>query len=269
MNAAMALIRFTFAEVFHHRAYQLMMLACLLLPWLMLVPMSLFLLDLGKVLADLLFTVEHMLMAGFVFFMALPLMARDIEQKICHLLLSVPLKRSTYLLSRYFGMSAAMLPLMGLLLLSSAAVFVFVAYQWPDYTTMDLAWHVPLGEMLLLLPYLALLGVLFLIVVFASGSSESMVFLFSVWLLSWAVPPVLEALMRPEVATKMPHGLFVLVQGLEYILPDLTSAKLSLDIAHAQWPPPDMLWAYVCEHFSYAAIALIVAMLRFERKDLA
>ncbi len=265
----MALMRFTFTEVFHHRAYQLMMLACLLLPWLMLVPMSLFLLDLGKVLADLLFTTEHMMLAGFVFFMALPLMARDIEQKVCHLLLSVPMSRSTYLLSRYLGMAAAMLPLTGLLLLSSAAAFVFVAYQWPDYTTLDLAWGVPLGEMLLLLPYLALLGALFLIVVLASGSSESMVFLFSVWLLSWSVPPVLEALMRPEVAAKMPHGLFVLVQALEYMLPDLSSARLSLDVAHAHWPAPEMLLAYACEHLSYAGIALILAMLRFERRDLA
>jgi len=268
MKEISALIRLTLRELLHQRAYILLTVVALLMPWLLIVPMSLFLIDLGKVLADMLFAAEHVFFSCFIFFIAAPLMARDIEQKVCHLLLTVPLKRSRYILARFGGTALAMLPMLFLFLLSSCTALEVVAHFWPVYVTSGMGLSFLIGGLMLLLPYLSLLGLLYLISTASSGGAETLVFLLSAWLLSWSVPPVLAALQQPEVSAKIPAGISGLVTTIDHILPHLSSGQLALDIAHQHIPPGIQLGAYALEHIAYMLITLILAMIMFERRDL-
>ena len=268
MNDIAALIRLTLRELLHQRAYILLTAVALLIPWLLIIPMSLFLIDLGKVLSDMLFAAEHVLLSCFLFFIAAPLMARDIEQKVCHLLLTVPLKRSRYILARFGGTALAILPMLLLFLLSSCAALEVVAHFWPVYVKAGIGLSFLLGGGMLLLPYLSLLGLLYLISTASSGGAETLVFLLSAWLLSWSVPPVLAALQQPEVSAKIPDWISALITAIDHILPHLSSGRLALDIAHQHIPPGIQLSAYTIEHLAYMLITLILAIMIFERRDL-
>ncbi len=268
MKDISALIRLTLRELLHQRAYMLLTIVALLVPWLLIIPMSLFLIDLGKVLADMLFAAEHVFLSCFIFFIAAPLMARDIEQKVCHLLLTIPLKRSRYIIARFSGTALAMLPMLLLFLLSSCAALEMVAHFWPVYVTSGIGLSFLIGGLMLLLPYLSLLGLLYLISTASSGGAETLVFLLSAWLLSWSVPPVLAALQQPEVMTKIPDWISALITTIDHILPHLSSGQLALDIAHQHIPPGVQLGAYALEHLAYMLITLMLSIIIFERRDL-
>jgi len=266
MTGIGALLRLTVRELVWQRAYLLLAGMALLAPWLLLIPTSLFLLDLGKVLADMLFAIEHVLLSCFVFFLAAPLLSRDLDQRLCHLWLTIPLSRPAYLSARFFGTVAAMLPLMLLFAIASSAAFVLAAQLWPAYASVVVGWHVLMGHGLLWLPYVALLGLFYAIACASSGAAEAMVFLLAGWLLSWAIPPVLQALRQAEVAAKTSPWLAKLVAFIDYLVPDLSSARLALELAHGQ--VPGLLLPYVVEHVAYAAAGLLLAMAAFARRDL-
>ena len=57
------LTRFTLKEIYSQRIYQILAGMLVVIPWLMLIPTSLFMLDIGKVFIDLLFLCLH----GFIF----------------------------------------------------------------------------------------------------------------------------------------------------------------------------------------------------------
>ncbi|RMH62155.1 MAG: hypothetical protein D6678_01715 [Zetaproteobacteria bacterium] len=268
MTGVWALIRLSLRELAWQRAYLLLVVAAMLFPWLLLIPTALFLLDLGKVLVDMLFAIEHVLLSCFVFFLASPLLSRDLDQRLCHLWLTMPLSRAAYLVARFLGTVLALLPLLCLFLVMAWMAGQLAAHLWPAYASTLHGAHMLVGGMLLVLPYVALLGLFYFIACASSGAAEALVFLLGGWLLSWAIPPVLQALRQAEVAAKTSPWIAQLIRALDFVVPDLSSARLALEVAHGQWPELHLLLPYMVEHLAYAVSGLLLAMLVFARRDL-
>jgi ABC-type transport system involved in multi-copper enzyme maturation permease subunit len=269
VSRVLPLIGLTFRELAGQRVYRIVLAALLLVPWLLLIPASLFLLDVGKVLIDLLFTALHAWLLVYLFFQAAPLIARDIEQGSCHIFLTLPMRRSHYLWARFAGMIVALLPLLAAYGLSASLTLAFAESRWqaiyvaPDVVSLFLG-----GAALIVLPYLALTAVLFLIASWATGLPETMVFLFSVWLLCWSLPPVLGALQQKEVAAKTPPWIDTMLQTVNQVLPDLSSSRISLYLAHGRALDAVAVAGYCLQHLAYALLAMILAIFVFKRRDL-
>ncbi len=268
MNQLFSLIWFTLKEMAGQRIYKILLLSLVIIPWLLLIPTSLFMLDLGKVFMDMLFTTQHAWLAAYLFFLAVPLLARDIEQGICSIFLTLPMSRGLYLWGRFIGVVYGILPLLFCYIVSAVAAFLWAENTWPGYVAASSELSFTYGAMLILMPYLALAAVLFLIAAGSSGSAEITVFLFSVWLICWALPPVLDALQNIEVAEKTPAWTGMLLHGINQLLPDLSSSQISLRLAHQLPLHPASVLGYCIQHAAYAVLAMIAATAVFKRRDL-
>lgn len=269
MSRMLPLIGLTIRELVSQRVYRIVLGALLLIPWLLLIPASLFMLDVGKVLIDLLFTALHAWLLVYLFFQVAPLVARDIEQGSCHIFLTLPMRRSHYLWARFAGMVAALLPLIAAYVLSASLSLGFAEHQWGAiYVAPHAASLFDFGAVLIVLPYLALTAVLFLIAAAATGLPETMVFLFSVWLLCWSLPPVLGALQQTEVAAKTPSWIGTLLEAVNQLLPDLSSSRISLYLAHGKALDGAAVTGYCLQHLAYALLAMLLAIMVFKRRDL-
>ena len=268
MKPLISLILFTLQEMSGQRIYRTIFLSLIIIPWLLLVPTSLFMLDLGKVFMDMLFATQHTWLSAYLFFLAVPLLSRDIEQGICSIFLTLPMSRERYLWGRFLGLILSMLPLLLCYIASSYAAFTWAGHAWSGYVDSQAALSFSYGSILIFLPYLALTAVLFLIASGASGSAEITVFLFSVWLICWSLPPVLDAMQSSEVAEKTPAWIAMLLSGIHQLLPDLSSSQISLRLAHQLPLLTTSVIAYVIQHLAYASVAILAATTVFNRRDL-
>ena len=269
MNQLFSLIGFTLKEMVGQRIYKILLLSLIIIPWLLLIPTSLFLLDLGKVFMDMLFTAQHAWLTAYLFFLAAPLLVRDIEQGVCSIFLTLPMSRGLYLWGRFIGVVCSMLPLLLGYIVSAAVAFIWAESTWPSYVAVASEFSFSYGAMLILMPYLALAAVLFLIAAGASGAAEITVFLFSVWLMCWALPPVLDALQNIEVAEKTPSWTGMLLHGINQLLPDLSSSQISLRLAHQLPLDAASVFGYCLQHLAYAVLAIMAATALFNRRDLS
>jgi len=255
-------------EMMGQRIYRVLLASLFVIPWLLLIPTSLFLLDLDKVLTDMLFTAEHAWLTAYLFFLAVPLLSRDIEQGICTIFLTLPISRQKYLWGRFIGVAFSLLPLLLCYMVSAIAAFNWAENAWPGYVSGNADLSFSYGALLILLPYLALAAVLFLIAAAATGSAEITVFLFSVWLVCWALPPVLDAMQNIEVAEKTPAWIGTLLFGINQLMPNLSSSQISLQLAHQLPLPPVSVLGYFVQHAAYAVLAMLAATAVFKRRNL-
>jgi ABC-type transport system involved in multi-copper enzyme maturation permease subunit len=269
MNQLYSLIWFTLKELAGQRIYKILLLSLIIIPWLLLIPASLFLLDLGKVFMDMLFTAQHAWLSAYLFFLAVPLLARDIEQGVCSIFLTLPMSRGLYLWGRFVGVVVSILPLLLGYTISAAIAFIWAGNLWTGYVVVGSALSFSYGAMLILMPYLALAAILFFIAAGASGVAEITVFLFAAWLICWALPPVLDALQNIEVAEKTPAWTGMLLHGINQLLPDLSSSKISLRLAHQLPLSAASVFGYCLQHLAYAALAMMAATTLFNRRDLS
>jgi len=269
MKRILHLATFTFMELTHQRIYQTITIMLVVAPWLLLIPASLFMLDIGKVYTDFLFMLLHLWLLVYIFFLAAPLICRDIEQSICQMFLTLPMPRSAYMWGRFAGLIFAILLLMLTYDLSSFFAYQYAQSSWGTYVPVGLEYNFILGTALILLPYLALTAVLFLIASRATGLPETTVFLFSVWLLCWSLPPVLAALNQPEVIASTPDWIAQLLAIVNQLLPNLSSSSISLQLAHMQSFDTALIVAYCTHHLAYAALAMLIAINLFKHRDLS
>ncbi|ATX81854.1 ABC-2 family transporter protein [Mariprofundus ferrinatatus] len=268
MNQLFSLIWFTLKEMAGQRIYKTILLTLIIIPWLMLIPTSLFMLDLGKVFMDMLFASQHAWLSAYLFFLAVPLLARDIEQGICSIFLTLPMSREKYLWGRFIGVVSSILPLLVCYISSSIAAFIWAESTWPVYVSANASLSFSFGSLLILMPYLALAAILFLIAAGATGSAEITVFLFSIWLICWSLPPVLDAMQSSEVAKETPAWIGMLLHSINQLLPDLSSSQISLRLAHSLPLSASSVISYCLQHIAYAAVAIMAATAVFNRRDL-
>ncbi len=259
----------TFKDLSGHRTYRLSLLAVLLIPWFLMVPASLFLIDMGKVLLDMLFTGLHGWLFAYIFFIATPMIARDIELGIANIFLTLPMRRTTYYGARFIGLLGGMIPLFTLYLLSSLLTIFWASHAWQGYIPNTLWLSGMEGMLLICLPYISLMGILFLIASRATGAAEISVFLVAVWILCWSIPPVLEALQHPDVLSKTSPWLVALLETVHQFLPDLTSSQISLRLAHELPLDIGQVLGYCAQHLSYTTLAWLTGAVLFIKRDLS
>lgn len=269
MNKILYLTLLTFKEIASQRIYQILSATLALIPWLLLIPASLFMLDIGKVIIDFLFLSLHGWLLLYIFFIASPLLAQDIEQKTCHIFLTLPMSRQQYYWARFTGVLAGMLPLLIVHLISGALAIAFADSIWISYVEPDSKLSYIFGALLITLPYISFSAVLFLIASRATGLSEVTVFLFSIWILCWSIPPVLDALKNDQVKEKTSDLITMIIKATDQLLPDLSSSHISLVMAHAHSLETIQIIGYFTHHIAYTMLAMLLAVALFNGRDLS
>lgn len=211
----------------------------------------------GAVLAGLLFTI----------FVGNALIAKDLDRRSIHMVLSRPVSRGAYIVGRFLGLTALIVTAM-LILGALAALSIF----WVDRMTSDTygVAHWPefvaaIGASIVMLIVLAAVG-LFL----SSSLSNSFLALaltIAAYFIGSSVEQVKLYLLSGELEAHVPAVLRHLVTTISYIVPNLAAFDLKLQAAHGlpmDWGHLAVLTLY---GVSYAAILVVVASWLFGRRE--
>ena len=256
-------------EVIQSRIFQVLAAATLLAPLFGIVLSSLFLVDIGKVYLDGILSVMHVLSVGFVLFISAGILARDLEQKVCYLLVLEPSSRVVYMLGRFFGLTLVFLVLIGLVVLSGSILGHFYIAAKSEFYQSGYAWQ-RLAELIFLhgFQYWALLGFVFFVFSWATGMVEIVVFASAGLVFSWVFPPILRAMQNQEVAEQVPLQIQSILNFVYNLLPHLNGGDIALALVHGKSiEATNILW-YIVEHTAYAGLMLSVAIIMFSRRDL-
>ncbi|MDX8380476.1 MAG: hypothetical protein R8M14_00005 [Ghiorsea sp.] len=269
MQSWINITKLTFLEVFQARTYRILLSSTFLVPIFGFLLSSLFLVDLGKVYMDGMIGMVHLFSIVFILFVAVGLLSKDIEQKICYFLLSAPATRISYLFGRFTGLLGVFALMLLLIALESSLAGYYYVGNIAEIYQSGFVWT-NVFELIFLhsFQYIALLGFVFFVFSWASGAAEIMLFSTTAFLFSWVFPPILLALQNPEVASKVPPFIYKFLEFLYQLLPHLNGSSIALEIAHGKDVSFFSMAIYCLEHASYTAVFLMIAIWFFSRRDL-
>jgi Cu-processing system permease protein len=208
--------------------------------------------EMHRILADLGLSAMQLIGTLIAVFVGSTLVAGDVERRVVHAVIAKPVSRSMYLLGRYLGLALALVVNLAVMAAVLGAVLV---YEAGSLRPLDAAFAAAV----------AMQGVQFLVVgavavLFSSVASTTLAAIFT---LAIAAAGQLTNEMRAlwqGPATWVPRLLW-------YLLPNLGSLTVN-DAVIYRTPPPAAAWLAAVYAFLYAATALALAALVFERKDL-
>jgi len=208
--------------------------------------------EMHRILADLGLSAMQLIGTLIAVFVGSTLVAGDVERRVLYPVLAKPVSRTQYLLGRYLGLAAALLLNLLVMALVLAAVLVFEARS---LRPIDAALAAAVG----------LQGVQFLVVgavavFFSAFSSTTLAALFS-------LAVVVAGQLSNEMRALWPGEMTWLPRALWYLLPNLGSLTVN-DAVIYRVPPPASVWLVALYGLLYAAAALALAALAFERRDL-
>jgi ABC-type transport system involved in multi-copper enzyme maturation permease subunit len=190
---------------------------------------------------------------------------RDIEKRYAVALLSLPVSRNCYLLSKYTALALFLL-LSVLVLGFLSAVGIFLASQAypPDRPIIWLNYVVALG--MVGLKYLLLLAVTFLFSVLSTSFFLPVFGSIAIYLTGNAAFEVVQFVVQnPD---RYSDGFIAAIKCLQYLLPNFAAFDFQVQAIYAlpiPWQEPLLA---VCYAFAYAGVVLLVASFLFRRREL-
>ncbi|MEO6667095.1 MAG: ABC transporter permease subunit [Nitrospiria bacterium] len=211
----------------------------------------------GTVLAGLLLTI----------FVGNALIAKDLDRRTVHMVLSRPVSRGAYIVGRFLGLVALIVTAMFIL-----GALAALSIAWVDRMTSDTygVAHWPefgaaIGASTVMLIVLAAIG-LFL----ASSLSNSFLALaltIAAYFIGASVEQVKLYLLSGELEAHVPAMLRQVVLAISYIVPNLAAFDLKLQAAHGLPIASGHLAALALYGVSYATMLIVVAAWIFGRRE--
>lgn len=268
MNSVWQTTRFTLLEIFNMRAFQLLILASLiLLPLAATVFSNLFLLDIGKVRMDVLIAGNRIIATLYILVIAVMLMANDISKGMIHIFLTPPSGRKEYMIGRFIGLFTGLATILITSAIGDEAVLWLTFSEQPAVYQHGL--EIGDGFLLALFTFyqhISVLAAILFICTWATSLAEMFVFSSGILMLAWTLPPVLNAMKTSEVLQRTPEWIALFLKNISYLLPNLNGAEIGLALANGL--PIISIWPHFLEHTCYALLMLGLALFSLSRRDL-
>ena len=228
-----------------------------------------FMRDLGKVTVDM--NLAALSFAGLllVFFIGINLMAKDIDKKTIHLVLSKPFARGEYICGKYLGLVLLVVCTLALLLVFSCATVAGVHAMYPDYFG-GFTWSVFFWAVAFIGMQLALLCA---IVVFFSAitTSSFITLIFSVasYLVGITIEEVLFYLKSQAAVDDVMavESLNRVLEVVAWLIPNFAAFDLKTEAAHGLVLEPLRLLVSTGYGLGYVTLLLWLATLIFRRRE--
>ncbi len=205
-----------------------------------------------RILSDLGLTAMQVIGVLVAAFVGSDLISGDMDRRVLQPVLAKPISRSGYLLGRYAGLGLVLL--LNLLVMAGLVALILIA----NAGSME-----PIGRAFL--EAVALLGIQFLVVgavavLFSAITTTTLAAVFSLAVaVSGQLTGEIRALWKGP-GTWIPSLLW-------YLLPNLSAMNANEALVY-RTPPPAQAWLAAGYGLAYAAAALALAVLVFERRDL-
>ncbi|WP_321370692.1 ABC transporter permease [uncultured Desulfuromusa sp.] len=269
MKSVFALSLITFKEGIRNRALFGIVLLALFLFGLNISVAGFFMRDIGKVTVDM--NLSALTFAGLllVFFVGVNLMAKDIDRKTIHLVLSKPVSRTQYIFGKYLGIVLFVgVSLLLLLILSSLTILLllflypnyFIGFSWPIFYT---------ACFFILIKFSVLSAIIVFFSAITSSSLITLIFSLSSYVAGVTIEEVVFYL-RTELAAQekiVSESLKNFVEFISYLVPNFSAFDFTLEAAHGLAITGNRLVFSLSYGGVYTVILLLFASLIFKRRE--
>ena len=269
MQGILSLALITFKEGIRNRSLFGIALLALFLLALNVIVAGFFMRDIGKVTVDMNLTALTVAGILLIFFVGINLMAKDIDRKTIHLVLSKPISRFQYIWGKYFGILSFVAVSLAVLFFFSCCTIFLLLQIYPDYFV-GFLWGIYLIACFFTLLKFAVLTAI--IVFFSSLTSNSLItliFAFSSYVAGVTIEEVVfyvqsELVVQGQVISE---SLKVFINILSYVLPNLSAFDFTLEAAHGLAIGADQLAFSLGYGILYLVILLILSSMVFSRRE--
>ena len=268
-NHIVAVALISFKEGLRQRVLYGMLIFSLLLIAFSVLASGLFMRDIDKITID--FCLTAVSLGGLLvpFFLAVNLLARDLERRTVYSLLARAISRREYILGKFGGLALITTTIVGILSCASIIAIAGSKLLYAGHFFADFRWSAVLIALAACLFGLLMFNA---VVIFWSSVTTSSFLVTLLTLATYLVGQTMEDLVR-FMSIKIPgveHSPLVQksVQVALYIFPNLAAFDLKLAAAHGLIVPFKELFFLTVYGASYTVAALCLAILFFQKRDL-
>ena len=269
MKCIFALALITYKEGIRNRALLGIALCALFLFGLNITVAGFFMRDIGKVTVDM--NLSALIFAGLllVFFVGTNLLAKDIDRKTIHLVLSKPISRAQYIWGKYLGILLFVWASLFVLAFCSYGTIFLLKYMYPAYFP-GFSWDT----------YTVAIGFIFLrfavlisIVIFFSSISTSslitLIFSIAIYIAGVTIEEVVFYLQSEFAAQEavISESLKMFIGTVSYLLPNFSAFDFGIEAAHGLTVEISKIALVIGYGLVYSFILLIFASLIFSRRE--
>lgn len=263
--AALALI--TFKEGIRNRSLFGILFFSLFILGLNVAVSGFFMREIGKVTVDMNLSALSFSGLLLVLFVGVNLMAKDIDRKTIHLVLSKPINRIEYLFGKYFGIVWFVLVSLSVLLAFSSVTVFGIKSLYPAYFE-NFSWFIFYQACIFIFVKLTVLTA---IVVFFSAITTSSFLTLVLAICSYIVGETIEEVvfyLRSGVGSDgFPPAMQRIIDVVSYLFPNFSVFDFKLEAAHGLTIASERLVLSVGYAAIYVIILLVVASMIFSRRE--
>ncbi|MDT8420978.1 MAG: ABC transporter permease [Desulfuromonadales bacterium] len=269
MRAVFALAVITFKEGIRNRSLFGIVLLALFLFGLNIMVAGFFMRDVGKVTVDM--NLSALSFAGLllVFFVGVNLMAKDIDRKTIHLVLSKPISRAQYIWGKYLGIQFFLVVSLSLLFVFSCMTVVLLLSLYPNYFG-GFSWvQFVVACFFVLVKFSVLTAIVVFFSAITTSSLITLIFSFASYIAGVTIEEVVFYL-KSEFASQeqmISEGLRHFIAVVSYLLPNFSVFDYTLEAAHGLTIESSRMLLSVGYGVVYSCILLSLASVIFARRE--
>jgi len=269
MKKVLALALITYREGIRNRSVFGIVLFSLFIFGLNIAVAGFFMRDVGKVTVDM--NLSALSVAGLllVFFVGVNLMAKDIDRKTIHLVLSKPISRVEYIWGKYFGILFFILASMAVLFVLSCFTVLLLKGMYADYFG-QFSWLVfSLAAFFVFVKVAVLAGIVVFFSSITSNSFITLVFSICAFIVGVSIEEVVFYLRSAFAAQEaaISGSLRSFIEAISYFVPNLAAFDFKTEAAHGLPLAWDRLGLSLGYAAAYVVVLLLLASFIFRRRE--
>ena len=269
MKRVIALALITFLEGIRNRSVFGVALFSLFIFGLNVAVAGFFMRDIGKVTVDM--NLSALSFAGLllVFFVAINLMAKDIDKKTIHLVLSKPISRIEYIFGKFFGIQFFVFVSLLFLFFISCATIYGVHLLYPQYFG-QFSWNIFfIAGFFVFMKISVLCSLVVFFSTITTSSFITLIFSISIYIVGVSIEEVVfylkSSLSASEVAGRESLGHFI--EFVSYIVPNFSVFDFKMEAAHGLPITLGRIGLSLGYATTYMILALLFAAFIFRRRE--
>lgn len=269
MKAILDISFFTFKEGLRHRIlYGILTFACVLIVLSVLLS-GMFMRDISKVLLD--FCLSAVSLGGLLvpIFIAINLLAGDIETRNVYTILSLPVSRTSYIIGKFLGLCILLASIMVLLTIATlisiqAGIFLYSDAYFTEISTSSIISSVVIAA----LGNMVLLGCVFFWSSITTSSFLTTLLTLATYLIGQTIEEIVRFMSVQTPGVEFSPLFKKSVIFFLYIFPNLSAFDLKQQAAHGQLISLNHMAFLTSYGFAYLTVVLGFAIIFFSRRDL-
>ncbi len=265
----LTIIRMTILEGLRSRALLGMLFFVVMACAVSLLVVTMFAFEESKVLLDFGFSFMQLAALTIIFFLAISMVTRDIQQRSACMILSGPVPRSTYITGRFCGLLIVLFFTMisVLAILAGLGLFILVRFT-PATLPENFSFYIFPGVFFLsYVSHALLLAIAFFFSVVTTNVYLSMLATCGFYIIGQTLEPIIKILLERDFVQINP--LYTsLLQVVSWIVPNFRAFDFKTFLFYGQPPPPGLMLLTGCYGLIYIGLIMQASKLLFSTKDI-